>query len=137
MTEGSKRESKLELEGPKKNFKSVQEREQELIDSVDQSHRLSLQNLVREYRDVFPEQLPKGRLPKRDVEHTIKVEPGSKPPNRPPYRFSPQSRAIWSVRSRTSFHKDLFVPDLHPTEHKFCSSLKRTADGGCASIIEH
>ena len=56
---------------------------------MDQSHHLSLHNLVREYRDVFLEQLPKGRPPKRDIEHPIKVEPGLKPPNRPLYRLGP------------------------------------------------
>ena len=61
LTKGNKR-AKMKLEGPKKDFESVQE--QELIDWADQSHRVSLQNLVREYRDVFPEQLCKGRPPK-------------------------------------------------------------------------
>ena len=39
------------------------------------------------WKDVFLEQLPKGRPPKRDVEHAIKVDPSSKPPNRPPDRL--------------------------------------------------
>ena len=63
MTEGEKRKQ-MKLKGPKKDFKSVQEREQELIQSVDPSYRLQLQTLVKEFRDVFPETLPKGRPPK-------------------------------------------------------------------------
>ena len=39
MTEGEKRKL-MKLKGPKKDFKSVQEREQELIQGVDLSHRL-------------------------------------------------------------------------------------------------
>ena len=44
---------------------------------------------MKEFRDVFHETLPKGRPPKRDVEHAIKVETGSKPSNRPPYLLGP------------------------------------------------
>ena len=39
---------------------------------------------------MFPEQLPKGRPPKREVEFAIKTEPGTAPPNQPPYRLSPK-----------------------------------------------
>ena len=75
MTEGEKRKQ-MKLKGPKNDFKSVQEREQELIQSVDPSYRLQLQILVKELRDVLSETLPKGRLPKREVEHAIKAEAG-------------------------------------------------------------
>ena len=43
--------------------------------------------MIQQYRDIFPEQLPKGIPPKSVVEHSIKIEPGSKPPYRPPYRL--------------------------------------------------
>ena len=36
---------------------------------------------------IFPEQLPKGIPPKRVVEHSIKIESGSKPSYPPPYRL--------------------------------------------------
>ena len=42
---------------PFKDFKSVQERERELIQSINPSHCLQLQTLVQEFRDVFPETL--------------------------------------------------------------------------------
>ena len=45
--------------------------------------------LIQEYHDLFPEQLPKGIPPSREVKHHINVEPGSKPPYRPPYRLGP------------------------------------------------
>ena len=86
MAKGEKRKQ-MKLEDPKKDFKLVQEREQELIQSVDPSHRLQLQTLVKQFRDVFPETLPKGHPPKGDLEHTSNVEAGSKPTNRPPYRL--------------------------------------------------
>ena len=36
-----------------------------------------LQHLLKEYEDLFPEQLPKGRPPKRDVEFEINMEEGA------------------------------------------------------------
>ena len=58
-----------------------------MIQNVDPSYHLQLQTLVKEFRDVFSETLAKGRPPKREVEHAIKVETGSEPSNRPPYRL--------------------------------------------------
>ena len=49
-----------------------------------------LQGLVEEYADLFPEQLPKGKPPKRIVEFEIKTEEGAILPNKPPYRLSPK-----------------------------------------------
>ena len=63
MTEGEKRKQ-MKLKGPKSDFESVQEREQELIQKFDLSYHLQLQTLVKEFRDVFSETLPKGRPPK-------------------------------------------------------------------------
>ena len=52
--------------------------------------RTELHQLLREYEDLFPEQLPKGRPPKRAVEFEIKTEEGATPPSKPPYRLSPK-----------------------------------------------
>ena len=65
------------------------ESEQEVLASVPACHRERLEHIIQEYHDVFPEQLPKGIPPARAVEHTIKIEPGSKPSYRPPYRLGP------------------------------------------------
>ena len=54
------------------------------------SIRSQLQGLLKEYEDLFPDQLPKGRPPKRTVEFEIKTEEGATPPNKPPYRLSPK-----------------------------------------------
>ena len=52
--------------------------------------RTQLQGLLKEYEDLFPATLPKGRPPKRAVEFEINTEEGSTPPSRPPYRLSPK-----------------------------------------------
>ena len=58
-----------------------------------------LKQLLHEYEDLFPAQLPKGRPPKRAVEFEINMEEGSTPPNRPPYHLSPKE------------HEELTSPD--------------------------
>ena len=45
--------------------------------------------LLREYADVFPDNLPPGLPPSREVDHRIELTPGSSPPSRPLYRMSP------------------------------------------------
>ena len=52
--------------------------------------RDGLDTILSDFEDMFPEQLPKGRPLKQEVEFEIKTEPGVAPPNRPPYRLSPK-----------------------------------------------
>ena len=47
------------------------------------------QSVLEEYRDVFPQDLPKGVPPERGVVHTIPLMPDSTPPFRRLYRLSP------------------------------------------------
>ena len=66
MTEGQRRKINKES-GPKKDIISVKEREQEVLNSVSAVYRESLEKAIQKYRDVFPEKLPKGVTPNREV----------------------------------------------------------------------
>ena len=88
MTEGQRRKINKES-GPKKNLITVKEREQEVLAGVPKIHREPLEKMIQKYRDVFPEKLPKGVPPNREVQHRIEIESGSNPPYRPPYRLGP------------------------------------------------
>nr|DAD29604.1 TPA_asm: hypothetical protein HUJ06_031072 [Nelumbo nucifera] len=48
---------------------------------------------LEEFQDVMPPTLPKKLPPRREVDHKIELEPGTKPPARPPYRMSPPELA--------------------------------------------
>jgi hypothetical protein len=49
----------------------------------------AVSNLLLEYADVFPTDLPPGLPPLRDIEHQIDLIPGTQLPNRAPYRTNP------------------------------------------------
>ncbi|XP_057984549.1 uncharacterized protein LOC131169348 [Hevea brasiliensis] len=45
---------------------------------------------LREFEDVFPEEIPNGLPPIRGIEHQINFMPGAVIPNRPAYRTNPE-----------------------------------------------
>jgi hypothetical protein len=47
-------------------------------------------DVLQEYEDVFPEEVPLGLPPKRGIEHQIDLVPGAPLPNRAPYRTNPE-----------------------------------------------
>ncbi len=58
------------------------------ITTNDLSFNSQLQQLLKDYSDVFPSDLPSGLPPERQVQHGIDVVQESKPVSRPPYRLS-------------------------------------------------
>ena len=55
---------------------------------VDGEKRSEILNLLKKHKCCFPKELPARLPPMRNVNHEIDVEPGTKPPSRPPYRLS-------------------------------------------------
>lgn len=47
-------------------------------------------NLLQEYHDVFPKEVPPGLPPMRGIEHQIDLIPGASLPNRAPYWTNPE-----------------------------------------------
>ncbi|KAJ8512718.1 hypothetical protein OPV22_003152 [Ensete ventricosum] len=45
-------------------------------------------NVLKEFIDIMPPELPKTLPPRRGVDHNIELESGVKPPARPPYRMA-------------------------------------------------
>ncbi|XP_042950163.1 uncharacterized protein LOC122282277 [Carya illinoinensis] len=57
---------------------------------VDTDLPVEVQQLLVEFSDLMPEDLPPGLSPKRYIQHQIDLVPGSSLPNRPAYRLSPK-----------------------------------------------
>nr|KYP52233.1 Transposon Ty3-I Gag-Pol polyprotein [Cajanus cajan] len=49
-----------------------------------------VQKLLKEFDELFPQEVPSGLPPLRGIEHQIELIPGSSLPNRPAYRTNPQ-----------------------------------------------
>ena len=56
---------------------------------VPQSLQQDLDNLLKEYEDVFGTKLHTDGVPAPDMPEVIPIPPDTKPPNRPLYRYSP------------------------------------------------
>ena len=76
--------------GPVRKTPPVSETRKRMCNEAPADVRTRLQKLLTEYEDLFPEKLPKGRPPKREIEFEIKLEEGANPPSKPPYRLSPK-----------------------------------------------
>jgi len=57
---------------------------------VQASLSLGMKQLLKEYDDVFPQDIPHGLPPQRGIEHSIDLIPGASLPNRPTYRSNPE-----------------------------------------------
>ena len=53
----------------------------------DETPRLDDYQVLQEFKDVFPDEIP-GLPPKRDIDFTIELVPGAAPVSRTPYRMS-------------------------------------------------
>ena len=48
-----------------------------------------IEGVLQEFKDIMPAELPKRLPPKREVDHHIELEPGTRPPAAVPYRMAP------------------------------------------------
>ncbi|XP_042432602.1 uncharacterized protein LOC122019171 [Zingiber officinale] len=69
--------------------------------------------IVREYPDVFPEELP-GLPPKRQVEFTIELIPGTAPVSKAPYRMAPKELEELKVQLQELLDRGFIRPSVSP-----------------------
>ncbi|KAL4028439.1 hypothetical protein IC575_011636 [Cucumis melo] len=74
---------------------------------------LSSEPVVRDYPDVFPEELP-GLPPHREIEFAIELEPGTVPISRAPYRMAPAELKELKVQLQELLDKGFIRPSVSP-----------------------
>ena len=113
VTEKTKREHSKAV-GPRKKFKTIEEATQEAVEGVAKEHQANLQKILAEYRDVFKDNLPIGPPPKREVVHSIEVQPGSEPTYRTPYRLRPAEQDKLEEQVRDLLAQGFIRPSQSP-----------------------
>jgi hypothetical protein len=92
--------------------------------------------IVREYPDVFPEDLP-GMPPNRDIEFMIELLPRTPPFSKRSYRM-PVNELVELNKQIAELQSKGFIRLVHPLgEHPCCSWKRRTEHNGCVWIIVH
>jgi hypothetical protein len=71
-------------------------------------------NLLQEYADVFPTDLPLGLPPLRGIEHQIDLIPGASLPNHAPYRTNPDEMKEIQRQVQTLLDKGYIRESLSP-----------------------
>ncbi|TYJ95917.1 pol protein [Cucumis melo var. makuwa] len=84
-----------------------------VVDTREVDVSLSSEPVVRDYPDVFPEELP-GLPPHREVEFAIELEPGTVPISRAPYRMAPTELKEMKVQLQELLDKGFIRPSVSP-----------------------
>jgi hypothetical protein len=69
--------------------------------------------ILREYRDVFPEEIP-GLPPRRDIDFSIELAPGAVPVSRTPYRMSMPELVELKLQLKEMMDKGYIRPSVSP-----------------------
>ena len=96
---------------------------------------LHLQDLLQEYKDVFPDDLPRGLPPERPVDHGIDVIPGTKPISKPPYRLSHSEAAEVERQLADYLSKGFIRPSSSPWASPIL--LVKKKDGSMRLCIDY
>ncbi|KAJ9545005.1 hypothetical protein OSB04_024712 [Centaurea solstitialis] len=100
-----------------------------IVDKEVKEKRIQDFPVVRDYPEVFPEELP-GLPLHRQVEFHIDLVPGAALVAKSPYRLAPSEMQELSIRDSSD-------PTLHPGELRSCSSKRRTDPFGCGAEQDH
>ncbi|KAL0536321.1 hypothetical protein IC582_025265 [Cucumis melo] len=84
-----------------------------VVDIREPEVSLSSEPVVREYPDVFPDELP-GLPPPREVDFAIDLEPGTAPISRAPYRMAPVELKKLKVQLQELLDKGFIWPSVSP-----------------------
>ncbi|KAA0051715.1 pol protein [Cucumis melo var. makuwa] len=84
-----------------------------VVDTREVDVSLSSKPVIRDYLDIFPEELP-GLPPRRKIEFTIELEPGTIPISRAPYRMTPTELKELKVQLQELLDKGFIRSSVSP-----------------------
>ncbi|XP_057251790.1 uncharacterized protein LOC130591863 [Beta vulgaris subsp. vulgaris] len=84
-----------------------------MVKDLTQEAKLEDIPVVREYPDVFPDELP-GIPPEREVEFSIDLTPGTAPLSKAPYRMAPAELQELKTRLQELIDKGFIRPSVSP-----------------------
>ncbi|KAL0553629.1 hypothetical protein IC582_007529 [Cucumis melo] len=105
-----------------------------VVDTREVDVSLSSEPVVRDYPDVFPEELP-GLPPHREVEFAIELESGTVPISRAPYRMAPAELKELKVQLQELLDKGFIRPSVSPWGAPVLFVMKK--DGSMRLCIDY
>jgi hypothetical protein len=92
-------------------------------------------SLMKEFDDVFPEDIPNGLPPLRGIEHQIDLMLGASIPNRPAYRSNPEETKELQRQVDELMMKGYIRESMCPCAVPVLLVPKRMEHGGCVLIV--
>ena len=90
--------------------------------------------LIEKFCHLFPEEIPTGLPPKREIQHHIDLIPGSILPNKPAYRMNPKDTMEIQRQVEELQEKGLIRESLSPCAVPALSVPKK--DGGMRMCVD-
>ena len=104
-------------------------------DTTRTQYPVQVQELLNEFSDIFPKDLPAGLPPQRQLDHRIDLVPGAEPPHRAPYRLSPQGLDELKRQLRDLTDKGYIQPSVSPFGAPVLFVPKK--DGGVRMCVDY
>ena len=93
-------------------------------------------NILQEFADVFPQDVPPGLPPIRGIEHQIDLIPGALLPNRAPYRTNLEETKEIMRQVQELLDKGYIRKSLSPCDVPIILAPKRMVRHVCVLIVE-
>ena len=98
-------------------------------------HAVEVQDILNQFSDVFPRELPTGLPPQRSLDHRIDLVPGAEPPHRAPYRMSPKGLDALKKELQELTDKGYIQPSVSPFGAPVLFVPKK--DGGLRLCVDY